>query len=58
MRLWLYLKEHRHRDMRSQSPASRRLMQIRAASETTNRIAAHVNVGADAGRESGTATSD
>jgi hypothetical protein len=32
-------------------------MPIRAASEATNRVAAHVNVGVDAARKSGGATS-
>ena len=37
--------EHRHREIRPQSPASSRLRPIRAAKETTNRTAACVKVG-------------
>jgi hypothetical protein len=43
--------------MCSQRLASRRLMPIRAASEATNLMAAHVNVGADRGEKSGAVTS-
>jgi hypothetical protein len=44
-------------DARPQRLASRRLMPIRAPSETTNLIAAHVNVGTGAGGKPGAETS-
>ena len=48
--------EHRHREIRPQSPASSRLRPIRAAKETTNLMAACVKVGV-AGAKTGAATS-
>ena len=43
--------------MRAQKLASRRLMLIKAPSEATNLIAAHVNVGTGTGAKAGAATS-
>jgi hypothetical protein len=57
MRFWLYRKEHSLSKMLSQRPASRRLKPIKAPREATNRMAAHVNVGAGTGEKAGAVTS-
>ena len=57
MRGWLSQKGHRHQEICPQRLASSRLMPINMPGETTNRIAAHLNVGAGAGRNAGSATS-
>lgn len=52
----LYRKRHTRPVIHLQMPASRRLTPIKAASDTTNRRAAAVNIGASTGEMAGAVT--